>query len=189
MQAIPEFVKNHFGAKYDANWEKIFTTIYQETPQWGCGQEDSLKFFCWHSEKEINDIVSVNKHFKTNFSEILELLSICQKGVVKNIHDFDDLFLTIEFMKYNYSRQNDLLDFANSHQTDLKSSENFLKKVALEDRQMLFKINQAWSNGRRCRPSTTDNDLMWSFNLASGYSKHLSENLDEFLNILKESNK
>ena len=188
MDAIPEFVKDHFGAKFDSSWEKIYQMIYQNTPQWGCGQIDSLKLFCWRSEKEIKDIVLGNKRFNNQFSEISNLLSICQKGVVKNMQDFDDLLLTVEFMDYNCNRQNELIDFANSHQTDLKSVETYLKKVASNDEQLLLKINSAWSIGRRSKPSATDKDFMWSFNLASGYSKHLSENPAEFIKILKERN-
>ncbi len=189
MDAIPQFVVNHFGVKYDANWEKIFTTIYRETPEWGCGQDDSLKFFCWHSEKDIKDIASANKHMKSKFSEISGLLTTCKKGVTRNLHDLDDLLLTVDFMEYNYSRQNDLLNFIHSKKTDIKSVDTYLKKVASEDQQMLSRINQAWSVGRRTKPSTTDKDFMWSFNLASAYSKHLNENQDEFIKILLEINK
>jgi hypothetical protein len=49
---------------------------------------------------------------------------------------------------------------------------------------MLSRINLAWSIGRRTKPSATDKDFMWSFNLASAYSKHLSENPGEFIKIL-----
>lgn len=184
IDAIPQFVKTHYGAEYDASWEKIFTTIYSVTPQWGCGQEDSLKFFCWHSEKEIKDIVSENRHSTNKFNEISSLLSTCKKGVTKNMHDFDDLLLTVDFIKYNYDRQIDLFNFIHSKKTDLKSVETYLKKVAGEDEQMLSRINLAWSIGRRTKPSTTDKDFMWSFNLASRYSKHLSENPGEFIKIL-----
>jgi N-acetyl-beta-hexosaminidase len=189
IDAIPQFVKNHFGMKYDANWEKIFTTIYRETPQWGCGQEDSLKFFCWRSEKKIKDIISDNRHLTNKFSEISRLLTTCKKGVTKNMHDFDDLLLTVDFIEYNYDRQNDLSNFIYSKKTDMKSVETYLKKVAFEDQQMLSRINLAWSTGRRTKPSPTDKDFMWSFNLASVYSKHLSENPGEFMKILLEINK
>jgi hypothetical protein len=186
MDAIPAYVKHHFGAKYNANWEKIYKTIYRETPQWGCGQDNSLKFSCWSSEKEIRDIVSKNKRFKNPFEEITALLSTCQKEVDKNMHDFDDLSLTVEFIEYNYNRQNDLLDFANSQKTDRQSVDTYLRKVVLEDQQLLLKISRSWSIGRRSKPSMTDKDFMWSFNLASNYSKYLSENPDEFMKILKE---
>jgi hypothetical protein len=189
MDAIPQFVRNHFGMKYDANWEKIFKTIYRETPQWGCGQDDSLKFFCWCSEKEIKDIISSNRHLTNKFSEISRLLITCKKGVTKNMHDFDDLLLTAGFIEYSYNRQNDLSNFIYSRKTDIRSVEAYLKKVAFEDQQMLSRINSAWSTGRRSKPSATDKDFMWSFNLASGYSKHLSENPDEFMRILHEINK
>lgn len=185
MDAIPQFVENHFGIKYDISWEKIFTTIYRETPQWGCGQDDSLKFFCWHSEKEIKDIRSESRHLTNKFSEISSLLTICKKGVTKNMHDFDDFLLTVDFIKYNYDRQIDLFNFIHSKKTDIKSVETYLKKVAGEDQQMLSIINLAWSIGRRTKPSATDKDFMWSFNLASAYSKHLSENPGEFLKILQ----
>lgn len=189
MDAIPQFVINHFGVKYDANWEKIFTTIYKETPEWGCGQDDSLKFFCWHSEKDIKDIFSANKHLTNKFGEISSLLTTCKKGVKKNLHDFDDLLQTVDFMEYNYKRQNDLLNFIYSKKTDIKSVDTYLKKVAWEDQQMLSRINLAWSVGRRTRPSATDRDFMWSFNLASAYSKYLKENPGEFLKILLAINK
>jgi hypothetical protein len=185
MDAIPQFVKDHFGAKYDANWEKVFSVIYQETPQWGCGQTDSLKFFCWQSEKEIKDIVKENKHQENKFSEISQLLMNCKAGVTKNSHDFDDLLLTIEFIEYNYNRQKGLLDFIHSEKTDRAPVEAYLKKVASEDQQMLSKINLAWSIGRRAKPNTIDKDFMWSFNLAAGFSKHLNEKPEEFIKILK----
>ena len=184
IDAVPQFVMNHFGVKYDANWEKIFKEIYQGTPQWGCGQEDSLKFFCWRSEKEIKDIFSDKRHLINKFSEISSLLTTCKKNVKKNMHDFDDLLLTVDFIKYNYDRQNDLFNFIHSKKTDIKSVETYLKKVSNEDQQMLSRINLAWSIGRRTKPSKTDKDFMWSFNLASAYSKHLSENPDEFMKLL-----
>jgi hypothetical protein len=184
IDAIPQFVENHFGVKYDASWEKVFTEIYRETPQWGCGQEDSLKFFCWHSEKEIKDVLAERWHVINKFSEISRLLTTCKKGVTRNMHDFDDLLLTVDFINYNYARQIDLFNFIHSKKTDLKSVETYLKNVTREDQQMLSRINLAWSTGRRTKPSATDKDFMWSFNLAAAYSEHLSENPGEFIEIL-----
>jgi hypothetical protein len=100
------------------------------------------------------------------------------------MHDFDDLLLTVDFIKYNYERQNDLFNFIYSKKSDMKSVDTYLKKVAGEDQSMLSRINSAWSIGRRSSPSTTDKDFMWSFNLACAYSKHLSENPGEFIKIL-----
>lgn len=189
IDAIPEYVRRHFGVKFDENWENIFTTVYRETPQWGCGQEDSLKFFCWQSEKEIRDIVSGNRQLTNKFSGISSLLKTCKKGVTKNMHDFDDLLLTVDFIEYNFNRQNDLLKFIHSKKTDVKSVETYLKKVAHEDQQMLSRIIPAWIIGRRTKPPVADKDFMWSFNLASVYSNYLSENPGEFMKILQEINK
>lgn len=185
MDAIPQFVRNHFGVQYDTNWEKIYKTIYKETPQWGCGPDDSLKFFCWHSETDIKAIATANRYLTNKFSEISSLLTTCKKSVTKNMHDFEDLLLTVDFINYNFKRQNDLFNFIHSKNTDMKSVETYLKKVAGEDQQMLSTINLAWSKGRRTKPSTTDKDFMWSFNLASAYSKYLSENPAEFIKVLQ----
>lgn len=189
MNAIPAFVKDHFGVKYDANWEEIYKTMYEDAPEWGCGQNGSLKFFPWSSEKNIEDILFKNKQLQNRFGEVTNLLKIYRDRIKKNKSDFEDLLLTAEFMDYNFKRQNELLAFVNSGATDLNAVEAYLKKVASEDQQLLLKINSAWSFGRRCKPSTTDKDFMWSFNLAAKYSKYLSENPAVFMKILLESKK
>ncbi len=184
MDAIPAFIKNHFGTKFDTNWGKIYQKTYEEAPQWICGQNNSMKFFPWASEMDIKDIVKKNKQLQNRFCELTNLLTLYRDSVKTNKRDFEDFLLTIKFMEYNYNRQNELLSFVNSKKTDLKSVETYLKKVALEDQIQLSKIYSAWNCGRRCKPNPTDKDYMWSFGLASSYSKHLSENPSEFIKIL-----
>ncbi len=77
-----------------------------------------------------------------------------------------------------------MLDFVNSKKTDLISIETYLKKVALEDQIQSSKICLAWSRGRRYNPNQMMKDCMWSFGIASDYSKYLSENPSEFIKIL-----
>ena len=97
--------------------------------------------------------------------------------------------LPADSIRNYHNRRNDLLNFFLSKKTDIKSVETYLKKVAGEDQSMLSKINTAWAVGRRTRPSATDKEFMWSFNLAAAYSKHLSENPDEFMKLLSGVNK
>jgi|WetSurSiteA1Bulk_404760.scaffolds.fasta_scaffold00128_10 hypothetical protein len=184
MDAIPAFVKDHFGATFDENWERIFRTVYEETPTFLCGEQDSLEFFPWLSEKQIKDIIARNEPLHNRFGETANLLSAYKDSVKMNRSDLDDFILTVEFMEYCYQRQNDLLQFAHSKNIDLKSAEAYLKKVALADQIQLEKINAAWSNGRRSKPDETDNNYMWSFYLAAKYSKHLSEEPGELVRIL-----
>lgn len=188
MDAIPAFIKNHYGAKSNSSWEKIYKTVYEETPQWMCGHNSNFIFFPWSSEKEIKDIMLKDKNLENKFSDVANLLTVCRDSVLKNKGDFDDFLLSIEFIAYNYNRQNNLLIFANSQKTDLKSVDIYLKKLALEDQNLLSKINSAWSLGRRCKPNKTNKDYMWSFYIASNYSKYLSENPSEFIKILKKLN-
>ena len=192
MDAIPLFVKNHFGANYNSDWENVYRTLYKETPQWLCGATDSLKFFPWYSEKHIQRIILKGKQTENKYGELIHLLLQCSHSVTLNKGDFNNFLLTIEFIKYCYDRQNDLLVFAQSGQADLKSVENYFKKVASTDQTQLSKITSAWKVGRRSNPylnGVDDNDFMWSFYVASRYSKHLSENPAEFIKILKEGNK
>jgi len=188
MDAIPAFVKDHFGVKSDANWEKIYKTMYEDTPEWGCGQNGNLKFFSWSSEKNIEDILLKNKQLQNRFGVVTNLLKAYRERIKKNRRSFDDLQLTTEFMGYNYNRQNELLVFVHSKKTDFNSVKAYLKKVATEDQILLSRLDSAWRLGRRGNPDPTDKDYMWSFYLASSYSKHLSENPSEFIKILKENN-
>ena len=188
LNAIPAFIKNHFGARYDANWEKIYRILYEKIPQWNCGQNDSLKFSPWYSEIHIKDIILKNKQLKNNFSEIKSLLSLYRDSVTRNKDDFSALLLTVDFIEFNFNRQNDLLTFAKSGKTDLKTVETYLNKVAGEDQKQLAMINSAWIQGRRTKPDEKDENYMWSFWLASNYSKYLSENPSEFIKILKGNN-
>jgi hypothetical protein len=87
-------------------------------------------------------------------------------------------------MEYCYNRQNELFHFANTGNINLKTAGSFLRKTALADQNELAIINTAWSVGRRCKPDATDENFMGSFNRAANYSKHLSENPSEFLQLL-----
>jgi hypothetical protein len=186
MDAIPAFVKDHFGATFDANWEKIFKTVYEETPTFLCGEQDSLKFQAWSSENEIKEILSRNQPLQNHFGEIAKLLSACKDSVKINRGDFDDFMMTVEFMDYCYNRQNELLQFAGSKSIDLKSVESFIRKTSLADQNQLSMINLAWSKGRRCKPDRVDENYMASFNRAANYSKHLGENPAELLQLLQK---
>ncbi len=111
MDAIPAFVKDHFGATFDENWEKIFRTVYEETPTFLCGDQDSLKFFPWFSEDQIKNIIARNEPLQNHFGEIVNLLTVYRDSVKLNRADFDDFKLTVEFMEYCYNRQNELSAF------------------------------------------------------------------------------
>jgi hypothetical protein len=184
MDAIPAFVKDHFGVAFNANWEKIYRTVYEQTPTFLCGEQDSLKFLPWSSERQIKDIVARKEPLQNHFGETVKLLSAYNDSVKLNRGDFDDFLLTLEFMDYCYTRQNELMKFAGSKNSNLKSAESFLKKTALADQNQLSVINLAWSNGRRCKPDGTDENYMGSFNRAAAFSTHLSENPAELLKIL-----
>lgn len=184
MDAIPAFVKDHFGAKFDENWEKIYNTIYSETPAFLCGEQDSVKFLPWSSENDITEIAGRTAMLPNPFGELATLLSEYKDSVKMNRGDFDDFRMTVEFMDYCYDRQNELWQFTRSKNISPGSAERYLKKAALADQDELSKINQAWSRGRRCKPDATDENFMWSFNRAAKYSGHLGENPAELLKIL-----
>ena len=184
MDAIPAFVENHFGVKYNSSWEKIYSTIYKDISQWECSQNDSLKFSPWYAESHIRKIVMNHKVVKNNMPELKKLLLSCKHDITRNKGDFDEFLLTIDFIDYNYNRQNELIAFINSKKTDLNSVGNYLKKLALADQLMLEKIHTVWRIGRRCTIRERDGENMWSYFKVANYSKHLSENPAEFIDIL-----
>jgi len=191
MDALPAFIKNHFDATWDANWGKIYKQIYEKAPQSFCAVNDSTKFFPWSCDQDVKDILEKNTPLKNPFSEIKSLLLNYKDRIKKNKGDFNEFLLTIEFLEYNYIRQNQLLAFANSKKTDMVSITNYLTKVALGDHNFIEKINAAWNQGRRSKASEAQKykDYMMSIYMASNYSKKLSENPVELIKMIIEHNK
>jgi len=191
MDALPAFIKNHFDATWDANWGKIYKQIYEKAPQSFCAVNDSTKFFPWPCDQDVKDILEKNTPLKNPFSEIKSLLLNYKDRIKKNKGDFNEFLLTIEFLEYNYIRQNQLLAFANSKKTDMVSITNYLTKVALGDHNFIEKINAAWNQGRRSKASEAQKykDYMMSIYMASNYSKKLSENPVELIKMIIEHNK
>ena len=165
--------------KYNPAWHKIYETLYREAPQ-------LEEFTPWYSAAHIRNIVTANKSLENKFGELKNLLLSCKPDVAKNKDDLEALMLTIEFIDYNYNRQNELLAFARSQKTDLKSVEIYLKKVASGDQAMLSKIHSAWNIGRRCTIRENDEENMWSYYKVANYSKHLSKNPSKFKEILND---
>ncbi|MBX2925560.1 MAG: family 20 glycosylhydrolase [Chitinophagaceae bacterium] len=184
MDAIPGFVKEHFGAAYDAGWETIFKTVYEGTYQAACGKADSLKFSPWASAEDIRNIITKNRRVQNRLSEVINLLTAKRDNITRNKDDFEDFLLTIRYMNYIYNRQNDLLDFVQSRKNDIASVEAYLERVASEDQAQLSTICTAWKRGRHYKPDEALKDCMWSFYKAVDYSRQLSENSKFFIEIL-----
>ena len=70
MDALPAFIKTHFDATWDANWEKIYRVAYEKAPQSFCAQNDISKFLPWSGDEDIKDIVRKNMPVENPFSEI-----------------------------------------------------------------------------------------------------------------------
>ncbi len=183
MDALPAYVKDHFGAAWDANWEQIFKTVYENTPTFLCGDLDSLRFFPWFAENQIKDIIARKAPLPNPFGETARLLYAYKDSVKQNQGDFDDFRKTVEFMDYCYTRQNDLWKFTHSKNIDLKSVTSYIRNTAEADLAHLIKMNSAWSAGRRSKPDALDENYLWSFYRAVNYSDHLADHPDELLKI------
>ncbi len=187
MDAIPAFVKEHFGADYDANWKTIFKTVYEGTFQTAaCGKVDSLKFSPWSSAEDIRDIITKNRRLPNRLGEVISLLTGQRSNVTRNKEDFEDFVLAIRFMNYNYNRQNALLDFVRSRKNDTAPLEAYLKRVASEDKVQLSSMCAAWKRGRHYKPDEVLKHCMSSFYKAADYSGYLSENPKVFIEILNK---
>jgi hypothetical protein len=188
MQALPEFVKSHFGVPWDASWEKIYRITYEKAPQSFCAQNASSKFLLWSTGQEVENILRKNLFVENSFSEIKKMLLDYKSRVKKNKKDYNDFLLTIEFIEYSYNRQNSLITFANAQRIDEKSVSAYIKKVALEDSTFLSKIDIAWQRGRRNKTNEMQKgkDYMMSFYKAAHFSRNLIESPLELISILKK---
>lgn len=176
MNALPAFVKDHFGAVWNADWEKIYMITYENAPQSFCAQNDSLKFFPWSNDQDIRNILKKNKRLGNPFNGAQKLLLKCKEQVKKNQADFSEFLLTIKFLDYIYNRQNSLLAFADSGKRNMRSIDAYIKKQALDDRMLMSAIREAWGRGRRSKPDEKqmEKDFMMSFYRASEFSEKLS---------------
>lgn len=186
MDALPEFVKNHFGVDWDEGWKRIYHVAYERAPQSFCAQNDSLRLLPWSDREDIKAILARNVPLENPFVEIKDLLFHYQHRIKRNKADFDDLRLSIQFLEYICNRQNNLLAFADARKTDIKSIETYLDRTSAEDSLFISRINSAWRRGRRSEPGEkkTEKDYMMSFYLASEYSKKLRDHPVELLEIL-----
>ncbi len=190
LELLPAFLKQHFNVDYNKDWEIIYKTLYEEIPQTvKCGGVDSLNFIPWNNIEHIKKIIKKKRPMVNNFHKVAELLTLYRDSVKKNRDDLDALLLTIEFIDYNFNRHNKLVDFANSQQFSNTSVKRFFEEIAKKDQVMLSKIDSAWTIGRRSKnPGEIAEEYLWSFSKAANFSKQLSEDPEEYIQILKKQN-
>ena len=174
---------------WDANWEKIYKTLYEKMPSWKCIQDDNQKFSPWSSEKQIENIITRGKRLENPFDEIYHLLLSYRNNIKTNKEDFSEFLLTVEIIAYSFDRQNSLLDFAEAGNVNSTSAKVYFDKVATTDKKMLARIDSVWARDGYIENERSDEEYMWSFPEASEYSAYLSLNPSEFIRIVnKEKN-
>ncbi len=185
-ELLPAFLKQHFGTVYNKDWEMIYKTLYEDIPQTvECRSVDSLMFIPWNSAENLKEIIKNGKPMVNNFHKVSELLTLYRDSVKKNREDLDALLLTVEFIDYNFNRHNKLVDFVKSRQLSQTSIKRFFGEIAKKDQVMLSKMDSAWIIGRRSKnPGKISEEYLWSFSKAAAYSKQISEDPDEFIEIL-----
>ena len=120
-----------------------------------------------------------------NFHKIADLLTSYRDSIKKNRDDFNALLLTVEFIDYNFDRNNKLVDFIKSQQHSRTSVKRFFGEIAKKDQIILAKMDSTWKIGRKSKdPRSISKEYLWFFNKAATYSKQLSENPDDFSKIL-----
>ncbi len=187
MDALPGFVKSHFGTAWDANWEKIYRIVYEKAPQSFCAQNDSFRLQPWLDEQDVRNILDKNTRLENPFREIKNLLLNYNGRIKRNKADFNDFLLSVQFLDYICKRQNNLLTFADSRKRDMNSIKIYIRKVAEEDQIFMSRINSAWQRGRRSKTAEkqTEKDYMLSFYAASEFTKKLSADPAALQSILK----
>jgi hypothetical protein len=146
-------------------------------------------FIPWNNAKHIKEIINTRKTKVNNFHKAADLLTLYSDSVKMNREDLDALLLTTEFIDYNLERHNKLVDFIKSGHFSPSSVKNFFGEIAESDKSMLSRMTTAWKTGRKATDpgKTYDNNYLWSFSKASAYSEYLSNNPDEFINLINKN--
>ncbi len=189
LDFIADFLKQHFDVDYNSDWETIFKILYNDIPRTvECRSVDSLMFIPWNSARHIKEIINTMKPKVNNFHKVSKLLALYRDSVKKNRDDLDALLLTTEFIDYNFERHNKLIEFIKSGHFSSSSVKTFFDDVSKKDKVMLSRINSAWRIGRKAKdPGKISEDYLWAFNKAAAYSKYLSNNPDEFIEIISKN--
>jgi len=190
LDLISDFLKQHFEVDYNSDWETIFKILYNDIPRTvECRSVDSLMFIPWNNAKHIKEIINTRKTKVNNFHKAAELLALYRDHVKKNREDLDALLLTTEFIDYNFERHNKLIDFIRSGHFSPSSVKNFFGDISKSDKIMLSGMTSAWKTGRKAKDpgKIYDKKYLWAFSKAAAYSEYLSNNPDEFIEIISKN--
>lgn len=185
-QALPGYVENTFGVRYDPDWARIYNTLYTYSPQSSCADADSLPFIPWAAEAQVKRLLERTEKKKNPFGDVKALLLAKQKKIRKNTAIFNDLLYTVELLDYLLARENNLVAFGQSPTVDLAAAGKYFTAQATRDSIFLSTIKSRWQRGRRSVMDDADKDYFYSFARAAAFSRQLAKQPATFLEMTRQ---
>lgn len=184
--ALPGYVENTFGVRYDSGWARIYNTVYTYSPQSSCADADSLPFLPWASEAQVKRLLERKEKKENPFGDVKKLLLTYQKKIRKNTVVFNDLLYTVELLDYLLARENNLVVFARSPAVDRETAGKYLSEQATRDSVFLSAIKARWQRGRRSVMDDSDKDYFYSFARAAAFSRQLAKQPAIFVDMTRQ---
>jgi hypothetical protein len=181
MATLKKFTESRYGLVWNNDWEKIYSDMYKYTPKNNLhgGPLGGIGFFPWRNQEDLKFIFSKKIPFENSFIETVRLLEIQCANVNTNINDFEEFFLSAEYLAHIVWRENYLA----SLKEDASSMSEVLAEIAEKDKKLLAKIKTVWERGRKGK---MNEKYIWKFPLATAYSAKLVEDDTELKEVLKD---
>jgi len=146
MHALPQFVAEHYGARWDEIWSAVFTAIYDAAPT-RFGDQPVALLIPWANEEELRQAIAAAPLPSLSFCALLPKLDALQQHIQRNQADFAAFRLSIEYLAHLYWRHSAVNSLTGQELAPV------LREVARRDAALAAKLSADWQSGRTGTPS------------------------------------
>jgi hypothetical protein len=195
--AFRRFVEEYWGAQWNDIWEKVFQIFYDMAPGRRVETPSSWNVpilpVPWSSEGELAAALNADTSNASQFTKLRSLLILCEPLVRRNLDDFQAFQLSVKYLERLFWRNIAPVEEATKKSFTKESSTRLISIIAVQDRQLLAELDQAWDEGRPpdsvaklghvygYRP---EDQLLFQFRNAAAFSARLAEEPDRFYKLL-----
>lgn len=150
--AMQRFVERHYGALWNDTWADVLASVYDLAPpraQCAPGWMAPTLPVPWKSEEDLRGVVARGDAARPAFTRVLSQLAVCRQEVRRNLNDFEDFVLSIEYLEHLHWRDRVLLEASRAPTADGVA---LVSLIAQRDARLLSRLDAEWD---RHRPATS----------------------------------
>jgi hypothetical protein len=198
--AFPRFVKKHYGAEWNQDWQETFQTIYDAAPsvqEHPPASSTSVPLKVpWSNDQQLAATFRIQSPGQNPFTRLQSLLAQLKPQVRKNLADFQSFVLCVEVLQRMFWRDAVVIERAANETQERKTTGLLIQNIAKGDQALVEALSKDWNEGRfpdspAKSALLTDlapkDQLLFEWVQAAKYSALLAGNPERFLQILKSA--